>query len=48
MQQKIDTPEERRTCSKRLGIVEAVFGNIRTHKRMDRLALRGKTKANIQ
>ena len=48
MKQKIDTPEGRRTYSKRLGIVEPVFGNIRTCKRMDRFTLRGKTKVNIQ
>jgi transposase len=48
MKRKIDTPEGRRTYSKRLGIVEPVFGNIRTCKRMDRFTLRGKTKVNIQ
>jgi len=48
MKQKIDTPDGRRTYSKRLGIVEPVFGNIRTCKRMDRFTLRGKTKVNIQ
>ena len=48
MKQKIDTPEGRRTYSKRLGIVEPVFGNIRTCKRMDRFTLRGKIKVNIQ
>jgi len=48
MKQKIDTPEGRRTYSKRLGIVEPVFGNIRTCKRMDRFTLRGKVKVNIQ
>ncbi len=48
MKQKIDTPKGRRTYSKRLGIVEPVFGNIRTCKRMDRFTLRGKTNVNIQ
>jgi hypothetical protein len=48
MKQKIDTPEGRRTYSKRLGIVEPVFGNIRACKRMDRLTLRGQIKVNIQ
>ena len=48
MKQKTDTPEGRRTCSKRLGIVEPVFGNIRTCKRMDRFTLRGRIKVNIQ
>jgi hypothetical protein len=48
MKQKIDTKEGRRIYSKRLGIVEPVFGNIRSCKRMDRFTLRGKTKVNIQ
>jgi len=48
MKQKIDTPEGRRTYSKRLGIVEPVFGNIRSCKRMDRFTLRGMVKVNIQ
>ena len=48
MKQKIDTPEGRRTYSKRLGIVEPVFGNIRACKKMDRFTLRGKVKVNIQ
>ncbi len=48
MKEKIDTPDGRRTYSKRLGIVEPVFGNIRTCKRMDKFTLRGKFKVNIQ
>jgi transposase len=48
MKKKIDTPQGRRTYSKRLGIVEPVFGNIRACKRMDRLTLRGQIKVNIQ
>ncbi|MEW5818075.1 MAG: IS1182 family transposase [Spirochaetota bacterium] len=48
MKQKIDKAEGRRTYSKRLGIVEPVFGNIRACKRMDRLTLRGQIKVNIQ
>lgn len=48
MKQKIDTPEGRRTYSKRLGIVEPVFGNIRSCKRMNRFTLRGYIKVNIQ
>ena len=48
MKQKIDTPEGRRTYSKRLGIVEPVFGNILACKKMDRFTLRGQTKVNIQ
>lgn len=48
MRDKIDTLEGRKTYSKRLGIVEPVFGNIRAHKGMDRFTLRGKHKVNIQ
>lgn len=48
MRNKIDTPEARKTYSKRLGIVEPVFGNIRAHKKLDRFTLRGKPKVNIQ
>jgi len=48
MKEKIDTPEGRKTYSKRLGIVEPVFGNIRTNKKMDRFTLRGKIKVGIQ
>ena len=38
----------RRIYSKRLGIVEPVFGNIRACKRMDRFTLRGRIKVNSQ
>ncbi len=48
MKEKIDTEQGRKIYSKRLGIVEPVFGNIRTCKRMDRFTLRGRIKVNIQ
>ncbi len=48
MKQKIDTAEGRRIYSKRLGIVEPVFGNIRACKRMDRFTVRGQIKVDIQ
>lgn len=48
MKQKIDTPEGRRQYSKRMAIVEPVFGNIRACKKMDRFTLRGKRKVNTQ
>jgi transposase len=48
MKQKIDSPEGRKTYSKRLGIVEPVFANIRARKRMDHFTLRGQVKVNIQ
>ncbi len=48
MKQKIDTIKGRAMYSKRLGIVEPVFGNIRAQKRMDRFTLRGQIKVRIQ
>ena len=48
MMEKIDTLAGRRTYEKRLGMVEPVFANIRTHKRLDRFTLRGNIKVNIQ
>ena len=48
MRDKIDTLSGRETYSKRLGIVEPVFANICTHKRMDVLRHRGHRKVNIQ
>jgi hypothetical protein len=48
MKEKIDSPEGRAICSKRLKIVEPVFGNIRISKGLDRFTLRGQIKVNIQ
>jgi transposase len=48
MKRKIDTSQGRAKYSKRLGIVEPVFGNIRAQKRMDRFTLPGRAKVNIQ
>jgi hypothetical protein len=48
MKEKIDTVEGRSTYSKRLGIVEPVFGNIRVQKGLDRFTLRGRVKVSIQ
>lgn len=48
MKQKIDSPQGRHHYSKRLGIVEPVFGNINTTLGMNRFSLRGKTKVNGQ
>jgi transposase len=45
---KIDAPEARAIYGLRLAIVEPVFGNIRTQKRLDHFTLRGKIKVNIQ
>ena len=48
MVEKIDTEPGRRIYPQRLAIVEPVFANIRTNKRLDRFTLRGKSKVNIQ
>jgi transposase len=48
MKNKIDTAEGRATYSKRLKIVEPVFGNIRVNKGLARFTLRGRIKVNIQ
>ena len=40
--------EGRRIYPQRLAIVEPVFANIRSNKRLDRFTLRGKIKVNIQ
>jgi Transposase DDE domain len=45
---KIDTLEAREIYGLRLAIVEPVFGNIRSQKRLDRFTLRGRIKVNIQ
>jgi len=48
MVKKIDTEKAREIHSKRMGIVEPVFGNITYQKNMNRFTLRGKEKVNIQ
>ncbi|MBD3338180.1 MAG: hypothetical protein GF353_03675 [Candidatus Lokiarchaeota archaeon] len=48
MKAKIDTLKGRRIYSKRLVIVEPVFANIRTQKRLDRFTLRTRVKVDIQ
>jgi transposase len=45
---KIDSEKGRHTYSKRLGIVEPVFGNIRENKGLRRFSLRGKRKVGMQ
>jgi transposase/IS5 family transposase len=45
---KIDTERGRELYPHRIAIVEPVFANIRTNKRLDRFTLRGKIKVNIQ
>lgn len=45
---KIDSDQGRHLYSKRLGIVEPVFGNIRENKDLRRFSLRGKSKVDMQ
>lgn len=45
---KIDSEKGREKYNQRFGMVEPVFANIRTQKRMNLFTLRGKTKVNIQ
>ncbi|HEY4249544.1 MAG TPA: IS1182 family transposase [Lacunisphaera sp.] len=48
MKEKIDTPKGRAIYSRRLGIVEPVFGNLGAQKGMNRSTLRGTRKVNLQ
>ena len=48
MVEKIETEPGRRIYPQRLAIVEPVFANILSNKRLDRFTLRGKIKVNIQ
>jgi Transposase DDE domain len=48
MSTQIDRPAARAIYGRRLAIVEPVFGNLRSQKRLDRFTLRGKIKVNSQ
>jgi hypothetical protein len=48
MKRKIDSDIGRYEYSRRLGIIEPVFGNIRHTKRLNRFTLRGRRKVNAQ
>jgi len=48
MLEKVDSDKGRKIYPQRMAIVEPVFANIRTQKRMDHFTLRGKIKVNIQ
>jgi transposase len=48
MQRRIDSESGRHYYSRRLGIIEPVFGNIRHTKRLNRFTLRGRRKVNAQ
>lgn len=48
MKRKMDSSIGRQVYSMRMGIVEPVFGNIRSSKRLDRFTLRSESKVNVQ
>ena len=48
MRAKIDRPESRAIYARRSAVVEPVFANLRTQKRMDHFTYRGKAKVNTQ
>jgi hypothetical protein len=48
MQNKVDSEKGRKIYPQRFAIVEPVFANIKTQKRLNRFTLRGKVKVNIQ
>ena len=48
MRRKIDSTQGRQQYSRRMGIVEPVFANITTAKRLDRFTLRGRSKVRVQ
>jgi transposase len=48
MRAKIDTPEARVIYGRRLAIVEPVFANLRSNKRLDRFTYRGRAKVGVQ
>ena len=48
MRRKIDSTQGRQQYSRRMGIVEPVFANITTAKRLDRFTLRGRAKVRVQ
>ena len=48
MKHRVDSPEGKQVYSHRMSVVEPVFGNIGTNKRLNRFSLRGKTKVQGQ
>ena len=48
MKHRVDSPRGRQIYSHRMSVVEPVFGNIGTNKRLNRFSLRGKTKVQGQ
>ena len=48
MHEKVDSDKGRKIYPQRMAVVEPVFANIRTQKRLDHFTLRSKIKVNIQ
>ena len=48
MKKRVDSIQGKQVYAERLAVVEPVFGNIRSNKRLDRFTLRGKEKVNGQ
>lgn len=48
MLEKVDSEKGRKIYPQRIAIVEPIYANIRTHKRLDRFTLRGRIKVSIQ
>ncbi|MCH7881164.1 MAG: IS1182 family transposase [Proteobacteria bacterium] len=48
MKHRVDSPEGKQIYSHRMSVVEPVFGNIGTNKRLNRFSLRSKTKVQGQ
>ena len=48
MKQRVDSPEGKQIYSHRMSVVEPVFGNIGTNKKLNRFSLRGKNKVQGQ
>ena len=48
MRRKIDSAVGQYEYSRRLGLIEPVFGNIRSTKRLNRFTLRGRCQVNAQ
>ncbi|EDM46798.1 Transposase IS4 family protein [Marinobacter algicola DG893] len=48
MKHRVDSPKGKEIYSHRMSVVEPVFGNIGTNKRLNRFSLRGKKKVQGQ
>ena len=48
MKHRVDSAKGKQIYSHRMSVVEPVFGNITTNKRLNRFSLRGKQKVDAQ